>query len=181
MVNNLARLYLDQKQYQKAELLFQKSLAVKEKALGPDHPDVATSLGNLADLYQAQRRYDEAEPLYKRALEIRVKSLGPNHPDVVATLNSYATLLRQTRRKTEALELDAGQNPFWPGTLRRRRQTRRLMSMSWEERRKTNFFQRSEVMKAVTSDEWRVTSMKPNQSPIGSADLAFPRSAALKP
>jgi len=36
-----------------------------KKALGPDHPDVATSINNLAELYDNQGRYAEAEPLYK--------------------------------------------------------------------------------------------------------------------
>jgi tetratricopeptide (TPR) repeat protein len=50
-----------------------------EKALGPEHPNVATSLNNLAALYKAQGRYAEAEPLYRRALEIWEKALGPEH------------------------------------------------------------------------------------------------------
>ncbi len=45
-------------------------LALREKTLGPDHPDVAQSLNNLAFLYEDQGRYAEAEPLYKRALAI---------------------------------------------------------------------------------------------------------------
>jgi tetratricopeptide (TPR) repeat protein len=43
-------------------------LAIREKALGPDHPHVAQSLSNLALYYDNQRRYAEAEPLYKRRL-----------------------------------------------------------------------------------------------------------------
>ena len=35
----------------------------REKALGPDHPDVARSLNNLAVLYYEQGRYADAEPL----------------------------------------------------------------------------------------------------------------------
>ena len=62
--------------------LAQRALAIREKALGPDHLDVATSLINLAELYRNQRRYADAEPLYKRALAIREKALGPDHPDV---------------------------------------------------------------------------------------------------
>jgi tetratricopeptide (TPR) repeat protein len=37
--------------YYEAEPLFKRSLAILEKALGPDHPDVASSLNNLALLY----------------------------------------------------------------------------------------------------------------------------------
>jgi Tfp pilus assembly protein PilF len=45
-----------------------RSLAIREKALGPNHPDVATSLNNMGLLYERQGQYAEAEPLYKRAL-----------------------------------------------------------------------------------------------------------------
>ncbi len=78
-----------------------------EKALGPDHSDVATSLNNLAVLYDAQGRYAEAEPLYKRALAILEKALGPEHPYVAQGLENYAVLLRGTGRSAEADRLDA--------------------------------------------------------------------------
>jgi len=35
-----------------------------EKALGPEHPKVATSLNNLATFYHNQAQYAKAEPLY---------------------------------------------------------------------------------------------------------------------
>ena len=35
-----------------AEPYYQRSLAIREKSLGPDHPDVAESLNNLAQLLQ---------------------------------------------------------------------------------------------------------------------------------
>ena len=54
--------------YADSDPLYKRALAIREKALGPDHPDVAQSLNNLADLYRAQGRHADAEPLYKRAL-----------------------------------------------------------------------------------------------------------------
>jgi len=53
-LNNLATLYYAQGQFDDAEALFQRALAIWEKVLGPEHPDVATSLDNLAQLYYAQ-------------------------------------------------------------------------------------------------------------------------------
>ena len=50
-LNNLALLYRAQGQYAKAEPLYQRALGIREKALGPEHPDVARSLNNLAVLY----------------------------------------------------------------------------------------------------------------------------------
>ncbi len=79
-----ARLYYQQGENDQAEQLYRRSLAIREKALGPDHPDVATSLDNLAELYQAQGKYAEAEPLLQRSLAIRkgaTNRLGAKPPD----------------------------------------------------------------------------------------------------
>src|SRR3989441_1756409 len=57
--------------------LAQRALAIQEKALGSEHPDVAASLDNLAGLYRAQGKYREAEQLYRRALAIGGKALAP--------------------------------------------------------------------------------------------------------
>jgi len=46
-------------------------LAIRGKALGPDHPSVATSLENLAELYRATNRINLAVPLEQRAAQIR--------------------------------------------------------------------------------------------------------------
>src|SRR5437870_5060886 len=70
----------NQGQYKQAEPLYQRALAIDEKAFGPDHPDVARDLNNLAELYYNQGQYEQAEPLFKRALAIREKGLGSDHP-----------------------------------------------------------------------------------------------------
>jgi len=46
-LNNLAGLYRDQDRFAEAEPLHQRALAIRERALDPNHPDVATSLNNL--------------------------------------------------------------------------------------------------------------------------------------
>jgi tetratricopeptide (TPR) repeat protein len=80
-------------QYDEAEPLFRRAIAIGEKTLGPNHPDVATRLNNLASLLQDQGNYDEAEPFFRRALAIGEKTLGPNHPDVATWLSNLASLL----------------------------------------------------------------------------------------
>jgi len=70
-LNNLAALYKTQGDYAKAEPLYKRALAIFEKALGPNHPDVAQSLGNMATLYRATKRDKEALELEKRAERIR--------------------------------------------------------------------------------------------------------------
>lgn len=54
VLNNLALLYQAQGKYNQAEPLLQRTLALREKVLGQEHPDVASSFSNLASLYQAQ-------------------------------------------------------------------------------------------------------------------------------
>jgi tetratricopeptide (TPR) repeat protein len=84
--------------YSEAIPLVQRALAITEKALGPDHPDVAQSLNNLAVLYQAQGRYVEAEPLLKRSLEINEKAFGANSLDVARSLSNLAGLYEDQGR-----------------------------------------------------------------------------------
>ena len=105
-LNNLAGLYQAQGHYSEAEPLYQRSLAIAEKALGPEHPNVGINLSNLAELYRVQGRYAEAEPLHQRALAILEKALGPEHPDVGASLENYAALLWATGRSAEAEKME---------------------------------------------------------------------------
>ncbi|MFH1242927.1 MAG: CHAT domain-containing tetratricopeptide repeat protein [Pseudomonadota bacterium] len=84
--------FLQQGRYADAIPLAQKTLAIREKALGPDHPDVAAGLNNLAGLYGSLGDYAKAEPLYRRSLAIWEKALGSDHPNVATGLNSLALL-----------------------------------------------------------------------------------------
>ena len=106
-LNSAGLAYHKAGRYPEAEPLYKRSLKIREKVLGPEHPDVATSLNNLASLYRNQGRYPEAEPLYKRSLKICEKVLGPEHPNVATALENYAILLQKTDRETEAAELEA--------------------------------------------------------------------------
>ena len=49
--------------YAGAEPSYRRALSLDEKALGPDHPDVARDLNNLATLMHARGDYAGAEPL----------------------------------------------------------------------------------------------------------------------
>jgi tetratricopeptide (TPR) repeat protein len=80
--------------------LYQRALAIRETALGPLHPDTATSLNNLAFLYQTTGNYAEALPLYQRALDISETALGPLHPRTRATQNNLR-LLRAAMAATD--------------------------------------------------------------------------------
>jgi CHAT domain-containing protein/Tfp pilus assembly protein PilF len=98
----LSSRYDEQGRYAEAEPLYQRALAIKEKALGSDHPTVATALNDLAELYDEQGRYAEAEPLFRRSLAIKEKALGADDPAVATTLNDLAELYDDQGRYAEA-------------------------------------------------------------------------------
>ena len=91
--------------FAEAEPLFQRALAITEKAKGADHPDVATALERLALVFEVTGRYAEAEPLYKRSLAITEKARGPDHPDVRTWLDKLASNFSSQRRYLDAERL----------------------------------------------------------------------------
>lgn len=80
--------------YVAARPLLERALSIGERALGPDHPDIARSLNNFGYLLQEQGDFASARPHYERALAIREKVLGPEHPDTAQSLSNLGTLLR---------------------------------------------------------------------------------------
>jgi eukaryotic-like serine/threonine-protein kinase len=92
LIVNLANLHYATGDYDEAERLHEQAVAIREQALGPDHPLVATSLNNLANVYAATGRFDEAKPLYLRVLALREAGLAPEHPYVANTLNNLANV-----------------------------------------------------------------------------------------
>ncbi len=102
LFNEIAQLYDAKAQYDFAEPLMRRALAIDESTHGPDHPRVAIDLNNLAQLLQATNRLSEAEPLMRRALAIDESTHGPDHPNVARDLNNLAQLLQATNRLLEA-------------------------------------------------------------------------------
>jgi CHAT domain-containing protein/Flp pilus assembly protein TadD len=94
-----------QGRYSEAILLAQRALNIREKSLGPIHPDVATALNNLALVYEKQGQHADAEPLYKRSLAIYEKTSGPDHPHVATALNNLASLYYAQGRYAEVEQL----------------------------------------------------------------------------
>ena len=89
-------------QYEQAEPLLQRALAIRERVLGAEDPLTADGLNNLATLNQDQGKYEEAEPLYRRALAIRERVLGADHPDTATSLNNLGLLYDNQGKYEEA-------------------------------------------------------------------------------
>ena len=76
--------------------LYASSLAIFEKTLGAEHPQVASNLVNLGNAFCDQQKHVEAVPVYLRALTIDEKALGHDHPEV-ARLGLINLLIKASR------------------------------------------------------------------------------------
>ena len=106
-LDRLARAILEGGDADAARRLDERSLALREKALGPTHHDVGESLAGLAECARRTGRAREAEALFERSLALCRRPDGGYYPQAVETLEGYAALLRETGRKARAAEMEA--------------------------------------------------------------------------
>ncbi|CAF2074415.1 unnamed protein product, partial [Rotaria magnacalcarata] len=71
-----------QGQYQQAVKFYQKSLKIREKALPPTHPDLATSCSCIGGVYSDMGEYSKALEYYEKSHKIKEKPLPLTHPDL---------------------------------------------------------------------------------------------------
>ena len=69
-LTELAKAAYEQGRYAEAEKYTRQALEIRERVLGAQHPNTASSLHGLGADCNAQGRYAEAERYYRRALEI---------------------------------------------------------------------------------------------------------------
>jgi tetratricopeptide (TPR) repeat protein len=93
-----------QGQYAEALASSQQTLALCEREVGPDHPDVANVLNTLAGTYEDQGNYAEAEWLYQRSVAIMAALTGSLEIETlrVQSLCGLAGLYRVQGRYGEA-------------------------------------------------------------------------------
>jgi CHAT domain-containing protein/Tfp pilus assembly protein PilF len=78
--------------YDEARPLIEQAVAIREKVLGPEHPEVAAAVANLSNLYRVKGDFAQAESTQRRAMAIWEKTLGPDHPLVGGAFNNLAIL-----------------------------------------------------------------------------------------
>jgi serine/threonine protein kinase len=98
LLNNLGGIFEIQGEREAALRAQQEGLALKEQALGRDHPDVGVSEGNLAVVLTALGRNQEALAHVDRSIEILENGLGPGHPDLATQLMNRGEILNALGR-----------------------------------------------------------------------------------
>jgi tetratricopeptide (TPR) repeat protein len=103
-LHNVGDVYDSQGQYDKAIEYYEKSLVIRLKAFGPDHPDVGASYNNLGVAYDSQGQYDKAVEYYKKSLVIRLKAFGSDHSIVSQSYNNLGNVYDSQGQYDKAIE-----------------------------------------------------------------------------
>jgi len=96
---------LRQGKLDEADQMYQRALAGREKALGPDHTSTLGTVNNLGNLYRAQGKLDEAEQMLQRALTSYEQALGPDHTSTLSTVNNLGNLYSDQGKLDEAEQM----------------------------------------------------------------------------
>lgn len=104
LINNLASVYAEQDDYEKALEYYGKALAIHERVLGTEHPDTASTYNNMANMYCTQGAYNKALRYYRKTVAIRERVLGTEHPDTARTYGNMSNLYAEQGDYDKALE-----------------------------------------------------------------------------
>lgn len=91
--------------YDEALRLAKQALDLREKALGPNHELIATSLNNIAGIYRGKHRYADAEALYRRSLKILENRFGVESRYLTDTIEHLAWMRFAQRNNGDAEKL----------------------------------------------------------------------------
>jgi tetratricopeptide (TPR) repeat protein len=102
LLDTIGTVYIGLGLYDRAADMADQALALRQRVLGPDDLDVATSLETRAWVYFLQDQNASGLPLLQRTLEIRERALGPDDVKVAISLGNLASVQRELRRWNEA-------------------------------------------------------------------------------
>jgi tetratricopeptide (TPR) repeat protein len=88
----IASTYSDLGLFAEAQPQLERTLDLRRRVLGENHPDTLGTMGGLAELYLNQGRYEDAERTFSKVLESRRRVLGGDHADTVRAMNNLAML-----------------------------------------------------------------------------------------
>jgi tetratricopeptide (TPR) repeat protein len=111
LYSNLAVVYQENKKYPEAESNHLKAIALHEKALPANHPDLSIDYNNLGGLYGLQNKLNEAAIYLQKAVDIDEKVLPLGHPSLP---RHYVNLAQ--------IYMDKGSNPINKPTLLKAKQ-----------------------------------------------------------
>ena len=104
-LNTLGVTYKYWGRFEDGRRVYERALAILERAFGDVHPDVATLHHNLGGLEHARRQFDAAEPHARLSVELRRRLLGVDHVATAEDEAAWAPILHALGRDQEAATL----------------------------------------------------------------------------
>jgi lipopolysaccharide biosynthesis regulator YciM len=105
-MNRLAKLYILNNKYAKAESTCMNAIEVLEKSLGNNNDHTAMARNTLAKLYIHRGEYTKAKKLCNTSLSTLENIFDENHPNIADVLETMAQLYQQTGDIARSHELD---------------------------------------------------------------------------
>ena len=102
LMDTMGTVYTSLGMYDPAARLVREAHAKRTAFLGPDHPEVASSLGHLGEVLMLKGEYTESESNLRSALETQRMTRGERSPEVAQTLMLLADLASRQGRFEDA-------------------------------------------------------------------------------
>lgn len=99
--DNYALYCLSMDRAEEAEILFRRSLILRQEATGPRHPSYAAGVINLARLLLYGGRTEEAESLLRQARDIYERNAGSATSGILSALYYLARIAEQEKHSAE--------------------------------------------------------------------------------
>jgi serine/threonine protein kinase/tetratricopeptide (TPR) repeat protein len=113
LLNNIGGVYLLGGRLPESLEYQQRARVLKEKALGPDDPDVARTINNIAVSLNSLGRSKEALDAINLSLRIHRRTLGQAHPQTATDLNNRGEILTAVNDLPGALKSYQESNVIW--------------------------------------------------------------------
>ena len=117
LLNDLGCVFELQGRKDQAAASHEKSLRLKEKALGREHPDVGISEVNLAIALKDLGRHQDALTHIDRAISLMQAGLGAGHPDLAIAFLNRGEILHMLGRYADGRESLDRARAIWEGEL----------------------------------------------------------------
>jgi tetratricopeptide (TPR) repeat protein len=104
-MNDLATVFLQQGQWEKARVLLEKVLALRTANLGPGHPDTVAPMMNLSHALRRQGKQPQARMYLDKSLAVCERVYGLEHPRTLRPMSELAGLLLEQREYQHAFDL----------------------------------------------------------------------------
>ncbi|MBR3375609.1 MAG: tetratricopeptide repeat protein [Firmicutes bacterium] len=101
---NLASVYFEQGDYEKALKYYGKACNITEQMLGTENPNAATIFNDTALVYYNQGDYEKALEYYSKALIITMRVLGMEHPLTATVYNNVAMVYQSLGNYQKTLQ-----------------------------------------------------------------------------